>query len=127
MNGNRFDLKVLCIHLKRFRHDSLIYTKIGSYVSFPLVDLDMKSFIHKGCFFFFHFHWNHLVLDCVNEVHLYDLYSCIVHYGRAGSGHYITYSLNGLNGQWYEYDDENVRLVDSTTVQNAEAYVLFYK
>ena len=42
--------EVLCIHLKRFRHDSMIYTKIGSYVSFPLVDLDMTSFIHKGLF-----------------------------------------------------------------------------
>ena len=26
-----------------------------------------------------------------------------------------------------EYDDENVRQVDTTTVQNAEAYVLFYR
>ncbi len=66
-------------------------------------------------------------IDCRSKVHLYDLFSCIVHYGRAGSGHYITYSLNGLNQQWYEYDDENVRQIDSTTVQNAEAYVLFYR
>jgi len=58
---------------------------------------------------------------------IYDLFSCIVHYGRAGSGHYICYSLNPLNQQWYEYDDDNVRQVDSTTVQNAEAYVLFYR
>jgi hypothetical protein len=58
---------------------------------------------------------------------LYDLFSCIVHYGRAGSGHYVTYGLNNLNQQWYEYDDENVRQVDTTTVQNAEAYVLFYR
>ena len=42
--------QVLCIHLKRFRHDSMIYTKIGSYVSFPLVDLDMTQFIHRGLF-----------------------------------------------------------------------------
>ncbi|CAF1317555.1 unnamed protein product [Adineta steineri] len=104
--------EVLCIHLKRFRHDSMIYTKIGSYVSFPLVDLDMTSFIHK---------------DCRSKIHLYDLFSCIVHYGRAGSGHYTTYGLNGLSGQWYEYDDENVRQVDPATVQNAEAYVLFYR
>ncbi|UJR24742.1 hypothetical protein I4U23_006116 [Adineta vaga] len=104
--------EVLCIHLKRFRHDSMIYTKIGSYVSFPLVDLDMTPFIHK---------------DCRNKVRSYDLFACIVHYGRAGSGHYVTYALNGLNQQWYEYDDENVRQVDSSTVQNAEVYVLFYR
>ncbi|CAF1020545.1 unnamed protein product [Rotaria sordida] len=104
--------EVLCIHLKRFRHDSMIYTKIGSYVSFPLVDLDMTPFIHK---------------DCRSKIHMYDLFACIVHYGRAGSGHYITYALNGLNQQWYEYDDENVRQVDPAIVQNAEAYVLFYR
>ncbi|CAF1116313.1 unnamed protein product [Adineta ricciae] len=104
--------EVLCIHLKRFRHDSMIYTKIGSYVSFPLVDLDMMPFIHK---------------DCRDKVRSYDLFACIVHYGRAGSGHYVTYALNSLNQQWYEYDDENVRQVDATTVQNAEAYVLFYR
>jgi len=53
-----FYLKVLCIHLKRFRHDSMIYTKIGSYVSFPLVDLDMTPFIHKGFFFIFFFNFS---------------------------------------------------------------------
>ena len=66
-------------------------------------------------------------LDCRSEVHLYDLFACIVHYGRAGSGHYITYALNSFDQQWYEYDDENVRQIEANTVQNAEAYVLFYR
>jgi hypothetical protein len=42
---------MLYIHLKDFRHDSMIYTKVGSYVSFPLVDLDMTSFINKDFIF----------------------------------------------------------------------------
>ena len=71
--------------------------------------------------------YNRLVSDCRDKVRSYDLFACIVHYGRAGSGHYVTYALNSLNQQWYEYDDENVRQVDATTVQNAEAYVLFYR
>jgi hypothetical protein len=50
-----------------------------------------------------------------------------VHYGRAGSGHYVTYALNSFSHQWYEYDDDAVRTVDATSVQNAEAYVLFYR
>ena len=51
-----------------------------------------------------------LCIDCRNLVHFYDLYSCIAHYGQAGSaGHYITYCLNGLNQQWYEFHDEHVR------------------
>lgn len=65
-----------------------------------------------------------LWIDCPYQVHMYNLYSCIVHYGRAGSGHYITYCLNQ---QWYEYDGENVRQADAATVQNAEVYVLFYR
>lgn len=57
----------------------------------------------------------------------YDLFSCIVHYGRAGSGHYITYGLNNISGQWFEFDDDIVRPIDPNVVQNAEAYVLFYR
>lgn len=106
----------------------MIYTKISSYVSFPLVDLDMKPFIHKGyLLFLFYLIIKIKLIDCQSNIHLYDLFSLIVHYGRAGSGHYITYALNNINQQWYEYDDENVRQVDPTTVQNAEAYVLFYR
>ncbi|CAF0839849.1 unnamed protein product [Didymodactylos carnosus] len=104
--------EILCIHLKRFRHDSLVYTKISTYVTFPLFDLDMKQFLHK---------------DCKNDVYMYNLLSCIVHYGRAGGGHYTTYSLNSINNEWYEFDDNEVRKVDAAQVQNADAYILFYR
>lgn len=107
----------------------MIYTKIGSYVSFPLVDLDMTPFVHKGCPSFIRVLRSNVcsLADCRNKVRSYDLFSCIVHYGRAGSGHYVTYALNELNQQWYEYDDDTVRQVEPSTVQNAEAYVLFYR
>lgn len=39
--------EVLCIHLKGFRHDSIISSEIGTYVSFPLADLDMTPFTDK--------------------------------------------------------------------------------
>ena len=32
-----------------------------------------------------------------------------------------------INGQWYEFDDQYVTEVHETVVQNAEAYVLFYR
>lgn len=32
-----------------------------------------------------------------------------------------------INGQWYEFDDQYVTEVHETLVQNAEAYVLFYR
>lgn len=37
--------EILCIHLKRFRHELLYNSKVGTRVTFPLVDLDMKPFI----------------------------------------------------------------------------------
>jgi ubiquitin carboxyl-terminal hydrolase 20/33 len=40
--------EVLCIHLKRFRHELMFSSKIGCYVSFPLEGLDMRPYLHKG-------------------------------------------------------------------------------
>lgn len=46
---------------------------------------------------------------------------------RPAGGHYIAYCQNVINGQWYEFDDQYVTEVHETVVQNAEAYVLFYR
>ena len=52
----------------------------------------------------------------------------ICHHGVSGlGGHYTCYCYNANTGQWFHYDDSNVRLVDAATVASAEAYVLFYK
>ena len=42
-------------------------------------------------------------------------------------GHYTAYALNAVNEQWYEFDDQYVTEVDQQTVENCEAYVLFYR
>lgn len=104
--------EVLCIHLKRFRHEVMYSSKISSHVSFPLEGLDMSPFIHKS-------------YPC--GVTTYDLSSVICHHGTAGSGHYTAYSLNYLTDQWYEFDDQYVTAVDAEVVRNCEAYVLFYR
>lgn len=104
--------EILCVHLKRFRHEVMFSSKIGSYVSFPLEDLDMKPFLHK---------------DCPSEVTSYDLVAVICHHGTAGGGHYTTYALNCINDQWYEFDDQYVTEVDPQIVACCEAYVLFYR
>ncbi|XP_054709372.1 ubiquitin carboxyl-terminal hydrolase 20-like [Uloborus diversus] len=104
--------EILCIHLKRFRHEVMYSSKIGSYVSFPLEGLDMSPFLHKSY---------------PRGVTTYDLASVICHHGTAGSGHYTTYSLNYLNEQWYEFDDQYVTAVDAEMVRHCEAYVLFYR
>lgn len=57
----------------------------------------------------------------------YELNSIICHYGSANGGHYIGYGRNYLNDEWYEYDDSYCKRVDTLTVQNLQACVLFYK
>ncbi|XP_035246557.1 ubiquitin carboxyl-terminal hydrolase 20 isoform X2 [Anguilla anguilla] len=104
--------EILCIHLKRFRHEVMYSFKINSHVSFPLEGLDLRPFLAK---------------ESPSQITTYDLLSVICHHGTAGSGHYIAYCQNVINGQWYEFDDQYVTEVHETVVQNSEAYVLFYR
>ncbi|XP_043914565.1 ubiquitin carboxyl-terminal hydrolase 20 isoform X2 [Protopterus annectens] len=104
--------EILCIHLKRFRHEVMYSFKINNHVSFPLEGLDLRPFLAK---------------ESNSKITTYDLLSVICHHGTAGSGHYIAYCQNVINGQWYEFDDQYVTEVHETVVQSAEAYVLFYR
>ncbi|XP_052789430.1 ubiquitin carboxyl-terminal hydrolase 20-like isoform X1 [Mya arenaria] len=103
--------EVLCIHLKRFRHE-FYSSKISTYVSFPLTNLDMKPYLHK---------------DHTSQVTVYDLVAVICHHGTAGGGHYTAYCQNVFTELWYEFDDQYVTEVDVSQVVNCEAYVLFYR
>ncbi|XP_053380391.1 ubiquitin carboxyl-terminal hydrolase 20-like [Mercenaria mercenaria] len=103
--------EILCIHLKRFRHE-FYSSKISTYVSFPLTNLDMKPYLHK---------------DHSSNVTAYDLVAVICHHGTAGGGHYTAYCQNVFTEQWYEFDDQYVTEVDVSQVINCEAYVLFYR
>uniref|UniRef100_A0A8D3DC24 Ubiquitin carboxyl-terminal hydrolase 33 n=1 Tax=Scophthalmus maximus TaxID=52904 RepID=A0A8D3DC24_SCOMX len=107
--------EILCIHLKRFRHELMFSTKIGTHVSFPLEGLDLQPFLAK---------------DSSAQTTNYDLLSVICHHGTASSDvlHSLApYCRNDANNLWYEFDDQSVTEVSESCVQNAEAYVLFYK
>ncbi|CAB1318836.1 unnamed protein product [Coregonus sp. 'balchen'] len=91
--------EILCIHLKRFRHEVMYSFKINSHVAFPLEGLDLRPFLAK---------------DSLSQITTYDLLSVICHHGTAGSGHYIAYCQNVINGQWYEFDDQYVTEVHET-------------
>ncbi|KAM7345786.1 ubiquitin specific protease 20/33 [Cochliomyia hominivorax] len=103
--------EVLCIHLKRFRHDLSYSSKISSHVEFPLENFDMRSYIHK---------------DCKSQVAHYNLSSVICHHGTVGGGHYTCFARNAITNRWYEFDDHHVNEVQPEVVQNCQAYVLFY-
>ena len=62
--------QILCIHLKRFRHEVMYSFKISSHVSFPLEGLDLRPFLAK---------------ECTSQITTYDLLSVICHRGTAGS------------------------------------------
>jgi ubiquitin carboxyl-terminal hydrolase 20/33 len=122
--------EVLCIHLKRFRHELMFSSKINCFVSFPLEGLDLRPYVHKGTFKSLELDNITSIsssLDCSSEVTNYDLMSVICHIGTAGGGHYICYSLNANSQRWFEFDDHRVTEVSPATVQNCEGYVLFYK
>lgn len=106
--------EVLCIHLKRFRHDSFssYSSKISNYVEFPIDNLDMSGYVSE---------------DCSDECKIYDLTAVICHHGTAGGGHYTAYAQNWLNSRWFEFDDTYVTEVEEIAVMNTEAYVLFYR
>lgn len=63
-------LQILCIHLKRFRHELMFSTKISTHVSFPLEGLDLQPFLAK---------------DSFSQTTSYDLLSLICHHGTASS------------------------------------------
>ncbi|XP_061392039.1 ubiquitin carboxyl-terminal hydrolase 33 [Musca vetustissima] len=104
--------EVLCIHLKRFRHDLSYSSKISAHVEFPLENFDMHPYIHK---------------DCKSQVAMYNLTSVICHHGTVGGGHYTCFARNFCNNRWYEFNDHHVNEVSADTVANCQAYVLFYQ
>uniref|UniRef100_A0A914QPM6 ubiquitinyl hydrolase 1 n=1 Tax=Panagrolaimus davidi TaxID=227884 RepID=A0A914QPM6_9BILA len=111
--------EILCIHLKRFRHEYTYNTKVGTRVVFPLCDLDMKPFMLKSAL---------EQAEQEDKSTLYDLVAFVSHRGAGVEfGHYVAYCYNSIDGNWYEYDDASVTRVDEADVLSREAYVLFYQ
>ncbi|KAJ0171492.1 hypothetical protein K1T71_013042 [Dendrolimus kikuchii] len=102
--------EVLCVHLKRFRHELMFSAKVAARVSFPINDLNMAPYTHK---------------DCTSKITRYELCAVICHAGTAGGGHYTCVARN--NNQWYTFDDACVAPLNHHQLNHQEAYVLFYR
>ncbi|KAF9423351.1 hypothetical protein HW555_001160 [Spodoptera exigua] len=102
--------EVLCVHLKRFRHELMFSAKVAARVSFPIHDLNMAPYTHK---------------DCTSKISRYELCAVICHAGTAGGGHYTCVARNGRN--WYTFDDHCVTPLPYHHLPHCEAYVLFYR
>lgn len=109
--------EILCIHLKRFKHEMYFSSKINHFISFPLIGLDMKPFLVKD--------FNKLEPN--QKCTTYDLVAAITHHGNVGAGHYVTFAKNYISGKWYEFNDSWVSEVSDSYVSDVEAYVLFYR
>ncbi|XP_049879837.1 ubiquitin carboxyl-terminal hydrolase 20 [Pectinophora gossypiella] len=102
--------EVLCVHLKRFRHELMFSAKVAARVSFPIHDLNMAPYMHK---------------DCTSKISRYELCAVICHAGTAGGGHYTCVARNPRG--WYAFDDQAVTPVPVHHLAACEAYVLFYR
>lgn len=107
---------VLCLHLKRFRYNNYIRTKIDDYVQFPIQNLDMKRYVIIN---------KHETRGSSCGPTTYDLDAFIEHHGSGtGAGHYTAYCRHDNN--WFHCDDSSVTPCDEDAVKLSKAYILFY-
>lgn len=107
---------VLCLHLKRFRYNNFLRTKIDDYIQFPTQGLDMKRFVITN---------KHETRGSSCGPTTYDLVAFIEHHGTGlGSGHYTAYCRH--DDFWFHFDDTSVRACEEVTVKQSKAYILFY-
>jgi ubiquitin carboxyl-terminal hydrolase 8 len=98
---------ILIVSFKRFNNFG---RKKNVRVDFPLESLDLTKYCigydkHKSYF---------------------DLFGICNHVGNSNSGHYFSYCKN-QNNKWYEFNDNNVREIDSSKIVTSNAYVLFFR
>ena len=79
-------------------------------IDFPIKDLNM----YKYC------------VGYDNDKYVYDLFAISNHSGGIQGGHYWAYCKN-TDGNWYNFNDEDVSLINESNLISPQAYCLFYK
>jgi len=130
--------RVLVIHIKRFRFNSMRREKLSTDVHFPLSGLDLSPFVSSD-----------VKLAGVNvagkdwrrptdsrsqpsDPPVYDLIGVSNHHGSLHAGHYIAHvDINGgrpdQTPKWMCFNDARVSIASASSVSGPTAYVLFYK
>ena len=101
---------ILCLQLKRFKHDAYFGSKINTSVTFPLTGLDVNPYLFAPT-------KSGTVYDLLRS---YPSQGIIFEYASLWSfsgGHYVAYCKK--NEIWIEYDDANVRVVPESHVANS--------
>jgi ubiquitin carboxyl-terminal hydrolase 8 len=107
---------VLIIKLSRFHYSVINSTyrmnKISDFIHYPLTDLDLSKHVSSP----------------LDERTKYDLYGVVCHQGTPEFGHYYAYCYHPLKGQWFSYNDEQVKPIDNKeSIITSSAYILFYQ
>ncbi|XP_071798526.1 uncharacterized protein [Asterias amurensis] len=104
----------LIVYLKRFVFHQFTSTKLENKVTFPVEGLDMSDFLCPG-----------VSSDELSLV--YDLQSCVCHFGGVNAGHYTCYVHNPYSNQWQYCNDETVTQQDPADSDSSSVYILFYQ
>jgi ubiquitin carboxyl-terminal hydrolase 8 len=98
---------ILIIDLKRFNNRN---QKIHTNISIPLNSVDFSKWIY----------------GYKKHSYVYDLYGACYHSGGVLGGHY-TSSVKNANGQWYLFNDTDVKKLNENDVITNNIYCLFYR
>jgi len=101
----------LIVQLKRFVYHELSSTKIDNKVVFPLEGFDLANYISGP----------------KSDELVYDLQSCVCHFGGANSGHYTAYARHAINSDWFYSNDETVVRQTPHDADFSNVYILFYQ
>ena len=83
---------ILVVHLKRFGGNRTFRDKIEVLVDYP-AELDMTDRIG---------------VKEEGKEYMYDLFAVDLHFGGLGGGHYTACAKNFFDGQWYDYNGEQL-------------------
>ena len=95
---------ILILDIKRFNSQG------GRHVQFPLEELHLSKY----------------VVGPNNTKYIYDLYGVGNHIGGNRCGHYFAFVKSSV-GKWYAFNDNIVKMVDSSRIITPYAYCLFYR
>lgn len=99
--------ETLIITIKRY--DNFLNKK-NNLVNFPINNLNLLPYS----------------IGYNNDKNIYDLFAISNHAGEMNGGHYWCYAKNSDNN-WYNFNDENVSLIQPSDIITSKAYCLFYK
>mmetsp|Transcript_40514 Transcript_40514/g.85032 ORF Transcript_40514/g.85032 Transcript_40514/m.85032 type:complete len:591 (-) Transcript_40514:1603-3375(-) len=103
--------KILVLHLKRFGNSR---KKVKTCVEYPVTCFDASPLAHAG-----------FKTNGINPI--YDLYAVCDHSGRLNYGHYTAQVLDPHSNTWHEFNDEHVCSSRYSSLDEAGAYMLFYR